>query len=265
MDFKLSGKTAVVTGGARGIGRAVCSVLAEEGANVGILDLNIEGAEETARLIEDNSGKALAVKVDLANYESVSMAFKKVVSEFGPVDVMVYVAAITDNMATIKKMELRNWKREIAVNLSGAFYSIKQVCESMIERKWGRLIFISSRAGLDGGFGQCAYASSKMGLIALAKTAAWEFARMGITSNVVFPGLVDTPATQALPKDVMQRIIAKNTMGRLQNPDELAYTVTYLASEQSKGVNGAEIMVNMGPQKFAFNLMNLPGDELAFQ
>ena len=265
MDLKLAGKVAVVTGGARGIGRTTCQTLAAEGSSVGVLDIDIEGAEETARIIRENSGKAVAVRVDLAEYESVKQAIAKVVSELGPVDVLACVAAITDNMATVAKMKPEKWSLELAVNLSGAFYCMKEVVGSMCERNWGRLIFVSSRAGLDGGFGQCSYSASKMGLIGMAKTAALEFARNGVTSNVIFPGLVDTPATQKLNQDVVKRIVEKNTMGRLQEPDEMANGIAYLASEQAKGINGAEIMVTMGPQKYAFQLMNFAGDELAFK
>ncbi|MCL2337599.1 MAG: SDR family oxidoreductase [Firmicutes bacterium] len=264
MDFKLSGKTAVVTGGARGIGRAVCQVLAREGANVAVFDILADGAEETARLIQEQTGaKAMAYKVNLAEYDSVKMAMAQVKADLGPVDVLAYVAAITDNMATIEKMKIENWQREISVNLSGAFYCVKEIIDSMTERNFGRLIFVASRAGMDGGFGQCSYASSKMALIGFARSASLEYARMGVTSNIVFPGLVDTPATAGLPPDAKQRIIDRGVMGRLQDPEELGNAIAFLASEQAKGINGSELMVCMGPAPYAFRPMNLPGDEAA--
>ncbi len=252
MDFGLSGKTAVVTGGARGIGRAICLGLAEEGANVGVLDINIEGAEETAQIIREKSGKSIAVKVNLADCDNVQQAFEKVVTELGPVDVMVYCAAITDNMATIEKMSAENWNREIAVNLSGAFYCIKQVGSTMAKRQWGRIILVSSRAGLDGGFGQSSYSSSKAGLCGLAKTTALEYGRKGVTSNLIFPSLANTPATQGLPKEARERIINRIPTRRLQEPEELASVVSFLASEQARSVNGAEIMVTGGIELFVY-------------
>ena len=252
MDFGLSGKNVVVTGGARGIGRAISLGLADEGANVAVLDFNLEGAEETAQMVREKSCKSAAVKVNLSDYDSVCQAFEKVVADLGSVDVLVYCAAITDNMATIEKMSVENWNREIAVNLSGAFYCIKQVGPSMAKNKWGRIILISSRAGLDGGFGQCSYSSSKAALCGLAKTAALEYGRSGVTSNVVFPSLANTPATQGLPAEMTERIIKRIPTRRLQEPDELASMVAYLASEQARSVNGAEIMVTGGIELFVF-------------
>jgi 3-oxoacyl-[acyl-carrier protein] reductase len=265
MDLKLSGKTAAVTGGARGIGRAVCQCLANEGAKVAVLDILLESAEETAQMIRESGGEAMAAKVNLADYDSVKAAMDTIKAELGPVDILAYVAAITDNMATIEKMKLENWTREINVNLSGAFYCVKQVIDSMTERNFGRLIFVSSRAGMDGGFGQCSYSSSKMGLIGFARSASLEYARMGVTSNIVFPGLVDTPATAGLPADARQRIIDRGVMGRLQEPEELGNAIAFLASDQAKGINGSELMVCMGPAPYAFRPMNLPGDEAAFE
>jgi 3-oxoacyl-[acyl-carrier protein] reductase len=252
MDFGLSGKTVVVTGGARGIGRAICLGLANEGANIGILDLLIDGAEETAQMIRGKSRKSIAVKADMADYGSIRLAFEKVVAEVGPVDVLVSCAAITDNMATIEKMSVEAWNKELAVNLSGAFYCIKQVGPIMAERKWGRIIIISSRAGLDGGFGQCSYAASKAGLCGLAKTAALEYARFGVTCNVVFPSLANTPAVKNIPDDVKQRIIRRIPTRRLQEPEEVASVVAFLASDHARSVNGAEIMVTGGFELFTY-------------
>ncbi len=261
MDLKLSGKTAVVTGGARGIGRSVCQVLAAEGAQVAVFDILAEAAEETAQMIRDMGGKAVACSVNLAEYTSVKAAMDKAKAELGPVDIVACVAAITDNQATIEKMPLEKWTREIKVNLSGCFYCVKETIDSMVERKFGRYIFVSSRAGMDGGYGQCSYSSSKMGLIGFARSLSLEYARMGVTSNVVFPGLVNTPATAGLTEEARTRIIARNVMGRLQDPEELADGIAFLASEQAKGINGAELMISQKPAPWSFRPMELPGDE----
>ncbi len=252
MDFGLTGKVAVVTGGARGIGRTICLVLADEGANVAVLDRLVEGAEETAQMIREKNRKSMAVSVDVSDYASVTSAFEKIVAGLGPVDVLVNCAAITDNMATIDKMTPEAWNREISVNLTGAFYCIKQVAPSMAERKWGRIINISSRAGLDGGFGQCSYAASKAGLFGLTKTAALEYARFGVTANVVYPALVNTPASQALPDEMRQRIIRKIPTRRLQEPEEIAHAIAWVSSVQAKSINGAEVGVTGGGELFTF-------------
>lgn len=261
MELKLSGKTAVVTGGARGIGRAACEVLAAEGANVAVFDILEEGAQETAQIIREKNGKAIAYKVNLAEYESVKAAMDKVKAELGPIDIVAYVAAITDNMGTIEKMPVEKWKREISVNLSGAFYCVKETIDSMTERKFGRYIFMTSRAGLDGGYGQCSYSSSKMGLIGFSRSLSLEYARMGVTSNIIWPGLVNTPATAGLSDEARARIIARGVMGRLQDPEELGNAIAFIASEQAKGINGADLAVSMGPAPYSFRPMNLPGDE----
>lgn len=261
MDLKLAGKTAIVTGGARGIGKAVCECLAGEGANVAIFDILADAAEETAQAIRDTGRKAVACPVNLSDYASVKAAVAKAKTELGPIDICACVAAITDNQATIERMPLEKFYREISVNLSGNFYIVKETIESMVERKFGRYIFVSSRAGMDGGFGQCAYSSSKMGLIGFARSLSLEYARMGVTSNIIFPGLVNTPATAGLSAEARERIIARGVMGRLQDPEELGNGITFLASEQAKGINGAELMVSMGPAPYSFRPMNLPGDE----
>jgi 3-oxoacyl-[acyl-carrier protein] reductase len=252
LDLGLSGKNAVVTGGARGLGRAICLSLADEGANIGILDLLIEEAEETARMVREKSCKTISVRADIADFQSTGLAFEKFVAELGPVDILVTCAAITDNIATIEKMSVEAWNRELAVNLSGAFYCIRHVGPSMAERKWGRIIIISSRGGLDGLFGRCCYAASKAGLSGLAKTAALEYARFGVTCNVVFPGLANTPAIKTIPDDIKQRMIHRIPTRRLQEPEEVASMVVFLASEQAGSVNGAEILVTQGIELSTF-------------
>ncbi len=252
MDFGLSGKVAAVTGGARGIGRAICLALADEGMHIAVLDRLYQGAAETAQMVQAKGQKAIALEVDVSAYDSVRSAFEQITVKQGPVDVLVSAAALTDNVATIEKMSVEAWNREIAINLSGAFYCIKQVGPEMAKRGGGRIIIISSRAGLDGGFGQCSYAASKAGLCGLAKTAALEYARGGVTCNVIFPGLANTSAAQNIPDDIRQRILRRIPTRRLQEPEEIGQTVAFLASNQARSVNGAEFMVTGGIELFTF-------------
>ena len=143
--------------------------------------------------------KSLAVKMDLSDYDQVTEGFEKIRKELGAVDILVNNAAIMTNMATISAMKKEAWEKEISVNLSGAFYCVKQVFDDMAEKKWGRIINITSVAGTMGGFGQCSYSSSKAGLIGLTKTIALEGARLGITANAVTLGIIGTDAFNVLP------------------------------------------------------------------
>ncbi len=252
MNLGLSGKIAAVTGGARGIGRETCLKLAEEGADVAVIDRLIDGAKETADMVCEYGRKGVAVQADVSDFQSVREAFETIVAELGPVDVLVSGAALTDNVATIEKMSLEAWNRELGVNLSGTFHCVKMVGPAMAERGWGRIIIISSRAGLDGGFGQVAYASTKAGICGLAKTAALEYARNGVTANIVFPSLANTAPAQRMPEDIKQRILRRIPTRRLQDPEEVASVVAFLASDQARSINGAEIMVTGGIELFTF-------------
>lgn len=194
----------------------------------------------------------MAIQMDVADSESVRSGFERIATELGNVDILVCAAALTNNVATIEKMSGDAWNRELAINLSGAFYCIKQVGASMAARGWGRIIILSSRAGLDGGFGQASYAASKAGLCGLAKTAALEYARAGVTTNVVFPSLANTAPVQKMPEDVKQRIIRRIPTRRLQDAEEVAAVVAFLAGIQAKSINGAEIMVTGGIELFTF-------------
>jgi 3-oxoacyl-[acyl-carrier protein] reductase len=161
-------------------------------------------------------------------------------------------AALTTNVATISKMDKKDWDREISINLSGVFYCIKQVFDSMAERKWGRIINISSVAGVLGGFGQCGYASCKAGIIGLAKTVALEGARAGITCNVVAPGVVKTDAFFAVPEKMRERISKRTAMGFPGEPMDVAQAIAFLVSEEAKYITGQVLMVGGGIDLFTF-------------
>ena len=248
-----SGRTAAVTGSARGIGRAIARALAGGGADVAILDINAEGAQDVASAIaEEYSVRTWSAAVDVADKQAVAEVFQELQTELSPVDILVNNAAITTNNNTIVNMPAESWDNEISINLSGAFYCIKQVLPGMIERNWGRIINISSAAGAMGGYGQCSYAASKAGLLGLTKTIALECARNNVTANAVVPGLVNTGAAAAIRDDLRERITKTIPSRRMAEPEEIAYVVCFLASEAARYMNGAEVFATAGIELFTF-------------
>jgi len=251
MDL-LEKKKAVVTGGARGIGKAICLVLAEEGADVAVADLDYQGAVATAQEVAAMGRSSAAVKLDIADHNQVKAAFDVIRDELGTVDILVNNAAITNNIAVIRKMTQEAWEREIAVNLGGAFNCICEVLDDMVKKQWGRIINISSGAGAMGGFGQAGYAASKAGLLGLTKTVALEHARDRITCNAILPGLIDTAASEAVNPEMHKRILKRIPIRELGKPEDIAFAVAFLASERARYINGIELNVSAGTELFAF-------------
>ena len=248
------GKVCFVSGAARekGNGRAIALKLASKGAHVVIGDILYDAAQGVAEEIRAIGSKSLALKMDLSDYDQVTEGFEKIGKEFGPVDILVNNAAIMTNMATISSMKREAWEKEISVNLSGAFYCVKQVFDDMAEKKWGRIINITSIAGTMGGFGQCSYSSSKAGLIGLTKTIALEGARFGITANAVTLGIIGTDAFKDLPEKVQDKIIRRVPMRKEGVPDDVASIVAFLASDEANYITGANVMLTGGLDLFAF-------------
>jgi len=248
MDLGLEGKVAVVTGTAypKGNGRAIALTLAKEGASIGCADINVDRAEAIAEEIVKLGRKAIAVKVDQGDYDQVKEAVTKISQELGPIDILVNNAAMMGNFNRITKMEVSSWLKELNVNLSGPYYWTRETFNFMAEKKWGRIISISSLAGLLGGFGQCSYASSKIGLVGLMRTAALEGARLGITANVVALGPIATDAFENLKADVQEQIRNRIPRRILGEPNDVANIVTFLASEKAGYINGATIVVDGG-------------------
>ncbi len=248
-----SGRVAAVTGSARGIGKSIARTLAASGANVAILDVNGDGAQACAReLKEECSVITWAASLDISSKEQVVDVFERLTAEIGAVDILVNNAGITTNVNVITEMPMDAWDREISINLSGAFYCAKQVLPSMAERQWGRIVNISSLAGAIGGFGQCSYAAAKAGLLGLTKTIALEHARNNITANAVLPGLVNTEAAAAVPEKLRERITNTAPIRRMAEPEEIANTVSFLASAEASYINGAPIFVTAGAELFTF-------------
>jgi 3-oxoacyl-[acyl-carrier protein] reductase len=275
----LKGKVALVTGGSRGLGRADCLALARAGADVVVTDILIESdpqlektaedsasvfsqlmasqhvvyAEKTSNEIRELGRRSIALKMDVTNREQVKSVVDQVVKDLGSLDILVNNAGTLDHVATIDNQNDALWERDLRVNLTGAYNCSKAVWPHMKERNWGRIIMMSSIAGLMGGFGQASYSSSKAGLIGLAKTLAIEGARYNITANTILGGLLGTEVTKAHPRpDLVERMIKRTAMRRLGTPEEIAAAVTFLCSLEASYITGVALPVMGGMDLFTF-------------
>ncbi|MBW2570486.1 MAG: SDR family oxidoreductase [Deltaproteobacteria bacterium] len=250
MDLKIKGKVAIVTGAAskKGIGHAIALELAKEGAKLVLPDIVFDGVESTAQEIEDMGSKALALKVDQGIPDEVKAAVKKAKDEFGRVDILVNNAAITSNFGSIPKMKISKWTNEINVNLNGPYYWIREVLPQMKDKKWGRIVNISSFAGLNGAVGMPSYAVSKGGLITLAKQVAREAAPSGVTANVLILGMIATEIYErsGFDSETVKGLVKKVPLGRMAQPNEIADVVVFLCSDRSSYITGATIPVEGG-------------------
>jgi len=252
--MSIEGKVALVTGGSGGLGRVHCLTLAKAGCNVAVTGhSHLEKAEAVAKEIQDLGRKAIAVKMDLADLDEVQQGVKKVEEALGPVDILVNNAAFGIVRAvTIANMDKKDWERDLSVNLTGAFNTIKCCMPGMTERGWGRIINISSIAGTMGGMGQCSYAATKAGLIGLTKTAALEGARKGVTCNAIVLGVFDGGSFYEVAPEFRERIIKRMAMRRAGDPQELSNVLVFLASEESSYLTGETIEVSGGASLFTF-------------
>lgn len=243
---QLQGMTAIVTGGSRGIGRAICVALAQEGANVVTCYAHgADGANETVKLCQEYGVKAEAIKADVANNDDVAAMITKVKSEYGSVDILVNNAGITkDNL--ILKMNEADFNQVIDTNLKGAFLCIQNVAKIMLKQKSGKIINISSVVGVSGNAGQANYAASKAGLIGLTKSVAKELGSRGITVNAVAPGFIETDMTAKLPDEVVDEMKKSIPMKSLGQVEDVANLVAFLASDHARYITGQVICVDGG-------------------
>lgn len=244
--MSLAGKVALVTGGSRGIGRAVCLRLAEMGATVVINYVSQpQAAEETRAAIEEMGGKALLARFNVADGGEVKAGLAAIIEQCERVDILVNNAGITrDGLVATMKDEA--WDQVMAINLKGAFNCIRAVCRPMMKKRWGRIIMISSVVGSSGNAGQANYAAAKAGLMGLAKSTARELSSRGITVNCVAPGYIDTDMTSDLPEAVKEKLLAEIPLGVLGEARDVAGAVAYLASEDGRYVTGQVLHVNGG-------------------
>jgi acetoacetyl-CoA reductase len=244
---RLDGRVAIVTGGSRGIGGAITTALAADGATVAILGIPAD-RERTEALRSSLNGTARLVhfyEADVANYDACVAAVQAVIRAHGKVDVLVNNAGITKDH-TLRKMTVEEWQAVLNVNLSGPFFMIKAVLDHMLERKYGRVVNISSVVGHMGNFGQANYAAAKAGLLGLTKTLALETARSGITVNAVAPGFTMTEMVAAMPQAAIDTARSRTPVDRLGDPREIARVVRFLVDEGSGFITGATYDVNGG-------------------
>jgi len=272
--FDLKGKVAVITGASRGLGRQDALTLAHAGADVVITDVLVEDdpdlaktaesqgsvlaqvavsqgwvhANSTAEEIRKLGRKSLAIKMDVTNRDQVRDVMKKVRDEFGKIDILINNAATLDHTAQIPNQAYELWDRDIRVNLTGAFNCTKEAWPYLVENKFGRLIFMSSVSGTLGGFGQASYSATKAGLIGLAKTAALEGGRHGITANAIAPGIIESEAGKAAAQTnpMYDRFRNRTVFKRFGQPEDIANTIAFLCSDEVGYITGAVIEVAGG-------------------
>jgi len=241
----LKDKVALVTGAAQGIGRAIALKLAANGADVVIVDMNLDKAQEAAREVERLGRRALALRANIANLQEAEAMADEAVEKLGVVHIMVNNAGITRD-ALILRMKEEDWDAVINVNLKGVFNCTKAVVKYMSKQRYGRIVNIASIVGEMGNAGQANYAASKAGVIALTKTVAREFATRNITCNAVAPGFIDTAMTQALSEKVKEELAKQIPMGRLGTPEDVAEGVLFLVSETTGYITGQVLNINGG-------------------
>ncbi|WP_336990096.1 3-oxoacyl-[acyl-carrier-protein] reductase [Bacillus infantis] len=244
--MKLEGKSAIVTGASRGIGREIALELARQGANVTV---NYSGSEakanETVEEIKALGRDAFAVKADVSDSEAVAAMMKETIEKFGSIDILVNNAGITrDNL--LMRMKEEEWDEVISINLKGVFLCTKAATRQMMKQRSGRIINVSSIVGVSGNPGQANYVAAKAGVIGLTKTSAKELATRGITVNAIAPGFISTDMTDKLNEEVKEQMLSGIPLGRLGEPSDIAKVALFLASEDSRYMTGQTLHVDGG-------------------
>jgi acetoacetyl-CoA reductase len=234
-------RVALVTGGTRGIGAGIAKRLQKDGHTVAVCDV----VDEQIVKFKEETGIP-GYKINVADFNDVAEGIKKIEAEVGPIDILVNNAGITRDARFVKMTREKNWDPVIAVNLTSVFNTVNVTLPGMTERKWGRVINISSMNGQRGQFGQCNYSATKAGVIGLTRSLALESARNGVTVNAVAPGFILTEMTAAMPKDVLDGEVAKIPVARIGQPEDIAAAVSFLASDDAAFITGQTLSVNGG-------------------
>lgn len=241
----LQGKVAIVTGGTRGIGRAVAVALAREGAAVTLCARDLAQAEKVAADLRDTGAQALAVKADVAQASDVEELVNACLARFERVDILVNNAGITRD-GLLLRMKDEDWDAVLNVNLRGAFYCTRAALRPMLKQRAGRIINITSVVGVMGNPGQANYVASKAGIIGLTKAVAREVVSRGITVNAVAPGFIETDMTERLSPELKAQMLAQIPLGRFGKPEEVAALVLFLASDRASYITGQVLHINGG-------------------
>ena len=245
-DSGIEGKAALVTGGSRGIGRAVAFRLADKGVRVAVnFNTSGESAEEVVSTIKQQGGEAFTVHADVSRLDQVAQMVDKVNDAWGNIDILVNNAGIIDDTLMVR-MSDEQWDTVVSTNLNGTFYCSRAVLRTMLRKRWGRIISIGSVVGLRGNAGQVNYAASKAGIVGFTKALAKEVATRDITVNVVTPGYIRTDTVDGLPQQTKDKILTWIPQGHFGEVDDVAHLVTYLAGVRAKYITGQVISVDGG-------------------
>lgn len=242
--MRLKDKVAIITGGARGIGKATAELFTKEGAKVIIWDM-MDLGEETAQQLREAGYSAEFMKLSVTDFPSLEQAANEIAEKYGKIDILVNNAGITRDK-TMAKMSHFEWQQVIDVNLTGVFNCTKAVLPFMINQNYGRIICTSSVVGITGNFGQTNYVATKSAIIGMVKTWAKELGKNGITANAVAPGFIQTDMTDLIPEDVRNKIVADIPAKRMGQPIDIANAYLFLASDEASYINGHCISVNGG-------------------
>lgn len=244
-DKGMKGHTAIVTGGGRGIGKAIAEFLARNGVNVAVVDIDMDIAKEASLGLERLGVKSIALKADVSKAAEVSTIFENTLKEFGSVEILVNNAGITRD-GLLLRMKEDDWDAVIDINLKGVFLCCKNAVKIMSKNKYGRIINIASVVAFMGNPGQANYSASKAGIVGLTKTIAREYASRGITVNAVAPGFIQTAMTESLPENVKQEMLKAIPMNRFGTVEDVANAVVFLASPNASYITGHVMHVNGG-------------------
>ena len=239
--MRFQNQVAVITGAGRGIGKAVAQKLFAEGCKIVVIDIDAAIASDTVQSIDQTGDGSLALTCDISNKDSVAQAMSKIIEKFGTVDVLVNNAGITKD-AMFHKMSLEQWQRVVDVNLTGTFLMTSAVVPYMREKKYGRIVNISSTSAY-GNIGQANYAATKAGVIGLTKTLAKELGRYGITVNTIEPGVIETDMLKSVPQSIKDGWLAVMPLARMGQPEDIANAVCFLATDEASFITGVELPV----------------------